>query len=132
MEINAKITLLVNNDVVRLEIQDDDSSTTFLRAELTSDQFVRALSRQAHVAIEKTTLMGIERVGKTMENEYFVFELPENYSKWDKTMTDEQLADHVNTLLDDGWVSDRYFGSQNSFFEKDGKKYGRAVIRRWV
>jgi hypothetical protein len=30
-----------------------------------------------------------------------------------------------------GWIARTYFGSQNSFFTKNGKQYARCTIERW-
>ena len=43
-----------------------------------------------------------------------------------------ELQKIAQSHLSDGWIADAYFGSQNSFFKKDGKQYARATIRRWL
>ena len=53
----------------------------------------------------------------------------------DAESRNNKLKIHEQVLLDeqgDGWIADGYFHSQNSFFEKDKKKYARDVIRRWI
>ena len=75
---------------------------------------------------------GLDVIGKRHEWETFEFMIPENVLVLDKSGYAERLANHANTLLSDGWEAEGYFGSQNSFFTKDGKNWARCTIRRYV
>lgn len=128
MKIQGKITILVNQDRVDITVKDDKANTAFLEIELTPDQFVACLSRLAYVECE-LEVNGMDRVGKTHENKSFEFEIPESLKSRSKT---DELRSFAQSQLSDGWIADNYFGSQNSFFEKDGKRYARCIIRRYV
>ena len=47
MKINGKITILINQEYTRIELRDDDASTTFVEIKLTPEQLSMALSRLA-------------------------------------------------------------------------------------
>jgi len=128
MKINASITMLCDRDNgVVIEIRDSDANTKFVNISMTSGQFVAALSRLANVRVESCDVIGLDRVGKVHENSTHVFEMP--YSSYkDRYDVAEKEAKKTTP---DGWVPDLYFGSQGSFFCKDGKDYARCTIRRW-
>lgn len=125
---DGKISILVNPNIVTIEILDSDSSTTFVKVELTPEQFATALSRQMNVECN-ISVMGLDRIGKKMIHKVHEFEIPNNipYNK-----RKEELSEIIKETLPEGWVSDNYFASQNTFFEKDGKKYARTTIRQWI
>jgi len=131
MKINGKITILVNREQTTIELMDEDANTTFVRVVLTPDQLSSALSRLAYTDCEMD-LFGLDRVGKKMEHKQFEFELPrKNMSSRDS----EELSVIAQTILDnnnEGWITDTYFGSQDTFFTKNDKPYARCTIRRWV
>jgi hypothetical protein len=75
-------------------------------------------------------IKGLDRIGKKMEREVFVFPMPENslYGKDKKVLAANECKKHIPI----GWTSDDYYGSQNSFFYEDKKEFARVNIRRWV
>jgi hypothetical protein len=87
------------------------------------------LSRLAHTYCQSAEVFGLDRVGKKMEWKELVFTMPENvgYKERDKIAYEQALKS-----VPEGWVVSNYFGSQGTFFVKDGKSFGRATIRRWV
>ena len=127
MKIEAKLTLSVYNNLVHIEVNDAKSIVQFLALELTPDQFVRLVGGEGHVECSGE-VRELHKVGKQHENKSFEFELP-------KTATWGNKADFARDLAKqkcpEGWESDQYFGSQGSFFTRDGKDYARVTIRRW-
>lgn len=128
---NPQISILINSDYTEIKITDSKSNTDFVRVKLTPEQLSMALSRLGNIPCE-ADVYGLDKIGKTHENKTFEFKLPENFESFRRNYTDKQLKEMADNLLSDGWVSDEYFSSQNSFFTKEGKKYARAIIRRWV
>jgi len=131
MKINGKITFLVNSDFTTIELIDDDASVTFAKVKLTPEQLSSALSRLSHTDCD-IELVGLNKVGKKMEHKQFEFELPRNGMS---SKDSDELFGIAQELLDktnEGWVSDGYFSSYNSFFSVGGKRYARCVVRRWV
>lgn len=135
MKIKGNISILIGREVTRIEIKDSDAATHFLEIQLNPDQLARILSRESRVECEMD-VRGLDRIGKKHENESFVFEIPEEINAisrhHNRDLYNKNLKDHAQTLLSDGWIADGYFGSQGSFFEKDGKKWARTTIRRWI
>jgi hypothetical protein len=131
MRINGKITILINREDTTIELTDSDASITFAKIRLTVEQLSSALSRLAYTECD-IELNGLEKLGKKMQHKEFEFELPrQNMSQRDsKELT--KIANKLLSDLNEGWSSDTYFGSQNTFFVKDGKTYARCTIRRWV
>lgn len=129
MEIeNGRITMLLNDDGLSIELIDDNASITFARVKLNRGQTCQALSRLAYTHCTKMEVRGLDRVGKKMEHKTLEFVMPD--CSWaDK----RQIAElEAKKQCPKGWVCSDYFGSQNSFFRKDSVEYARTTIRRWV
>jgi len=129
MKIDGDITILVNDNGATIEITDRNANTTFAKAELTAKQWCQALSRLGHTRC-KLNVYGLDNVGKKHERKDFEFELPESLQDWDRDH--ELVADYAGKHAPKGWKADRYFGSQTSFFDKDGRRWARCSIRRWI
>ena len=134
MKINAKLTLLVGAHGARIEIHDDDANITLFSGEMSADSFLAALGRMSHVSFDSAELRGLDRVGKRHENKKHEFALGLNSGEWrkDERLAALRLLDDGTAGVPDGWVADRYFGSQGSFFEKDDIRWARCTIRRWI
>jgi hypothetical protein len=128
MKLDGKITICINRDETRIYIEDKNSGVRFLDVELTPDQLSSALSRLANTPC-KIKVRGLNKIGKKHEHKTFEFELPKNLIGYDKK---KEVAEYSNKICPQGWCSDQYFDSQNSFFQRDGKEWARCTIRRWV
>lgn len=124
MKIKGSISLLINRDETTIELRDVDASVTFAKVTLTPEQLSTALSRLMYVPCI-INISQIDKIGKIHENRSFVFEIPKDLRD------DEKLQKIAQGLLTDGWVAENYFGSQNSFFQRDGKYFATVTIRRW-
>jgi hypothetical protein len=128
MELQGKISVFINREQTDIEVTDESANVTFLRITLTPEQLSAALSRQMRVDC-KIRVVGIDKIGKKHENKTIEFEIPSNLLN---SLNETELHKTAQSLLKDGWVADKYFSSQNSFFKKDGVQYARCTIRRWV
>lgn len=128
--INAQITICVQEDSVRIELIDKDASVTFFEGEMTHTAFVNALARLGCVGMENATVCGLDRIGKRMEHKTIEFQFANSTTIYanEKDLALKEMPRYVP----EGWVSDGYFGSQRSFFDKDGKRWARCTVRRWV
>jgi hypothetical protein len=124
----ASITILVEREEVRITLHDETASANFAEIKLTPGQFTAALSRLCNVACE-IEVKELEKLNKKHENIYHVFEFP---AEWGFRPDKEKLYDLACKTAPEGWTPDNYFSSQNTFFEKDGKRFCRVTIRRWV
>ena len=129
MKINARISLFVNRDGTTLEIEDEGSNTIFFKTNITPEQLSAMLSRQGHVLCEESEVFNVGKIGKKHECKDFTFEIPEILSN---SKFSYELKNLANSLLEDGWRADSYFGSQKTFSQKDGKRYATCTIRRYV
>lgn len=128
MKIKGKATILFDrDDGLRIELECDTSGITFAVANLDKDQTIAALSRQAMVDCE-LDLRGLERVGKTVEIDRIEFPMPYHHYIEKKDVAAREAVIRCS----DGWTPDLYFGSQDSFFKKDGHEWARTFIRRYV
>ncbi len=128
MKLKGRISILINRDETTIEIKDESANVRFVKVKLTPEQLSAALSRQISIECE-LEVKELEKVGKVHENKTFEFEIPETLPTRGNQLELQKIA---QSHLSDGWIADAYFGSQNSFFKKDGKKYARVTIRRWL
>lgn len=126
------ISIYVSGEGTTIEIKDGNAATTFCKVHLTPEQLSLALSRLSNTPCS-IEVGGLDRVGKTHENENFTFEIPKDLRSSSKT---RELTILCNKALRDRnmteWITDGYFSSQNTFSEKDGKIYASTTIRRWI
>ena len=126
---NGKITIMTNKDGCDIHIDDGDASITMVKIHLTTEQFCQAIGRLAYTTCEKLEVFGLDKIGKKMDNKFLEFPFDKK-CKWSER--DELAYEEALRFCPEGWYPDKYFGSQNSFFIKDGQEYARVVIRRWV
>lgn len=125
---NGKLTFLIGEESTTLELKDSDSGQIFAQVLLNPSQLSAILSRRGNVECE-ISVFGLEKLGKKMIHKPHTFDITGIDIKRNET---DVLAGLANKTIPEGWVSDNYFGSQNSFFEKDGRKFARVTIRSWV
>ena len=128
MKLEGRISVLINRDGTTIEVEDENANAMFLKITLTPEQLSAALSRQKAVECE-IEVRGLEKIGKKHENKRFEFEIPSDLAS---SRNENELQKLAQSLLSDGWIAERYFSSQDSFFKKDGVQYARCTIRRWV
>ena len=129
MKLKGKISILINREYTTIEVEDENANCTFLKINLTPEQLSMALSRQMSIDCE-LDIIGLDKIGKRHENKKFAFAIP-------KTIRGSQYSKTLQTLaqskLEDGWIADNYFGSQDSFYTgTDNTQYARCTIRRWI
>lgn len=128
MEIKGAITILFSVDGLKISVKDRDSSITFAEIKLNQEQTCQAMSRLAQTDC-RITVRGIEKVGKKMEHQEFVFEIPKGNGQKNRK---KEIEEKCLQDCPDGWEPVLYFESLGSFFTKDGKQYARTTMRRWV
>ncbi len=126
---DARISIFINRESTTIELHDSVSSIKFAKIILTPEQLSTALSRLSHTPCE-VTVMGFDKLNKTLEVEKMSFELPEGMTSYERDYN--RLKTLADAALPEGWVHDNYFNSQDSFYQKDGKRFARVTIRRWV
>jgi hypothetical protein len=128
MKLEGKVTILFSRDGLKIEVEDKLSSLRFLEVSLDQHQTCDALSRLACTPCV-IDVRGLDNVGKQRENGSIEFELPPSTDFHNRKEIASVLA---KEHCPDGWIVSTYFGSQDSFFKKDGKPYARTSTTRWV
>ena len=126
--IDGEITLLFNDNGMTIEIHDQAANVTFAKVNLNNKQALQVMSRLARTDCE-IKVFGLDKVGKQVESKPFEFELPRKRYQ----MSELEVANIAKELLkDSSWIPSTYFGSKDSFFDRDGKPYARTHMKRWV
>lgn len=112
------------DDYVCLNLECNNSWTQFVEVRIKHEDFCRALMGRGDTHIEFHT-RGLDKIGLFRVQETITFELPEDVDRWDDEGV-KKLNELAQTAAGDGWIASTYFGSQNSFFRKDGKEYART------
>lgn len=123
----SKTTDNRNNKQIRITIEDDTSSINFFEGRMSLENFMEALTGLGFVDIE-FAVRGLENIGKTRERKTVEI----NLGKTDYDGLKELALSEARKLESDGWVCDGYFGSQSSFYRKNGDTICRANFVRYV
>ena len=115
---------------ISISIEDSEASVEFLRCRVPLADFARALTGLSSVPMT-FDVSGLENVGKTQEIKTIEFEIPDSEYK-DRAKVAAKIGEELCRSEGLGFICDSYFGSQRSFFSKDGKKFARCFARRWV
>lgn len=92
------------------------------------DKFTEAITGLSESDID-FEVRGLDAVGKTKLQKEVVAPVPPNYPWKERHEVARQACEEV---LDDGWIAPTYFGSRDSFFNKDGVEYCRGVAYKFV
>ena len=133
MKLNMKMSLLISADKyggTTLEITDDKSHCTFLRANITEEQLVLMMGRMACVKIE-ATVVALDKVGKRCEFKEFVFKVSDKDDFGHEERKEKAIEEGLKQTPD-GWIMETYFGSQSSFFDKGKEVWARTRIERYI
>jgi len=131
MKINGSITVLINKESTTIEIWDVDANLLIADITLDPEQLSMALSRLSNTPCKELKINDfcLDKLGKTMIYKSFEFELPDDTDYSNRVERAEEI---IKKICPEGWISDNYFDSQNSFFTKNNKQYARCIIRTWV
>lgn len=138
--VEGEVFVRFHEDGLKIEIEDANANIRFLDIEFDQKQTLRAMSG---VKGAKATLKvrGLEYIGKKHENATFEFKIPQAAKGLDRYQDRKQYWETLCKIgqiqieserPNEGWILDNYFGSQTSFFSKDGEDYVRGRIRRWI
>ena len=112
---------------ISIRIRDERAGIEFVELTLTLEQYAQAISGLSCVPCE-VEVQGLENVGKRLEVDTLEFPLGSSeYGDKRKEVAAKLAAETCPA----GWTPDLHFGSQNSFFQRDGETWARCTIRRW-
>lgn len=113
---------------ISITVKDVDAVTRFLSVEVDYDKFTEMLTGASETECE-FDVEELSRVGKKRETQKIEFKMVKEHSGLSRKEIARQLVD---VICPDGWAASNSFGSQDSFFRKDGEEYARTTITRWV
>jgi hypothetical protein len=113
---------------IAIRVMDTEARIEFLEIEIDLEAFSECITGLGHCGCEME-VRGLQNVGKKIENMPIVFEVPEEFRYKGKCGGVDSLAKKATPY---GWECSMYFGSQTSFFSKDGKDFARTTASRWV
>lgn len=132
MEHKAKISISRptwsdGRKAIVISVEDDDAGIQFLELEMSLEDFAECVTG-LHGCDANMKFRGLENVGKKQERDTIEFKMPDCSYKEQEKIAYEQAK--LNTP--EGWIASSYFGSEGSFFTKDGENWARTSIHRWV
>ena len=110
-----------------ITIVDDFSHGTLCRLKLTLEEFTRLLTGESFSDID-AELGDVETLGKVREQETFEFKVCDGSAY--TGLKDLAIAEGLK-VCPKGWRLSTYFGSQSSFFSKDGDTWARTSIYKY-
>lgn len=125
----SKTTDNRNNKQIRITIEDDASSINFVEGRMSLENFMEALTGLGFVDID-FEVRGLENIGKTREHKTVEIALGDNVGYGEERYT--IAIQKAKELEVDGWVSQKYFNSQSSFFYAGDILFCRAGFVRYV
>lgn len=130
-KIDGKITISRptcgdGSEYISIRLRCESSRTRFLDLEMDYAEFAQALTGLSEVNCKIITRK-LDRIGKTKETRPLEFMVPEG-----KHLDKSVAKDRATKEVPEGWVSDAYFNSTDSFFQKNGKYWARTTMSRWV
>ena len=125
----ARISDANHHQHIEISITDEIANINFVTVSMSFENFMKCLTGLSDIK-GAGKVSGLDKVGKIHECELFEFPLAVFAGGSSSSRLDIAI-ETAERLCPNGWQPDLYFGSQNSFFEKDGVSYARCTIRRW-
>ena len=110
-----------------ITIKDTNSVIDFIELEIDYVNFTEAITGLAYSECKFETRL-LDKVGKKRIIDNFEFEMDNPKLSRSK----EFAIEKVKKICPIGWECSTYFGSQDSFFDRDGKSFARTKIMKWV
>lgn len=128
LNLNLTITRL-STGKIRLEIEDSVSYITFLKMELSPEDFMNCLTGLAYQP-GIGEVYGTEFLGKTKQIEERTIESPLKNKVFSSS---EELSIWLkNNYKEEGWFIDTYLGSKHSIEYKEGKQFLNFKVFRYI
>jgi len=124
-KLKGKVSVRSRYNGVSISVKDDTSVTTFLEIEMDPVSWSSCLGGQSSIpAILE--INNLDRVGLKRISDMLVFEIE------DKIYSDDEIEMEAMKHIPEGWDSTFNFGSQDSRFHEEGKKYAKTAIHKRV
>lgn len=114
---------VVGEEDIVIEIEDDNLK--FVKLTLSLDDMMRALTGLAMVRGEMV-VSNLDKVGKVCISDTIEFPVGDGYRDKEKAIAE------LPKYVPEGWIGSTYFGSQSSFFQRDGQTWATTSIYKYV
>lgn len=117
---------------ISITLADIDAVVQFAQIRMSLADFAQCVTGLSRIDCD-IELKNLDKTGKQRIREQIEFELPDDTDSY--CSSDQRKAVALNVareLVGDEWEVDGYFGSQDSFFQRDGKPMARTSIMKWV
>jgi hypothetical protein len=126
-KLQGKLTICKSsNGTVLLRIEDSNSLIQFLEIEIPLADFSEALFGLAYRPCSYS-IIGTDVLGKQRYQEDYIFEI-----NTFRNIEQAKLTAITLSQQDPIWNYSSYFGSQDSFFSKDGKYYAKTTRYKYI
>ena len=115
------------DEYILIKLKDCDAVLNILEIKMSYSDFTKAITGLSSVECSFTARK-LENVGKKRVMEEIVFEFKDDNYEGRK----ERAYDLAREIAGPEWEVDSYFGSQKSFFTKNGIEMARTNIKKWV
>lgn len=126
-KLEGKVTISKNSSgKVYLSVEDNNSGIKFVEVELSMKDFADAMFGLAFRPCKYIT-RGLDKLGKQYISEEYIFEIEGYGNKEAARKIAQTLSEQDPT-----WDYSTYFGSQGSFFSKDGKQFAKTTRFKYI
>lgn len=129
-KVNVTISRRMMGGHIDIEISGEQSRDARIEIKMLLSEFAKCITGLGYCEGE-AEIYNPELFGKVRISEHFQFEVvgaDSKYSAKSKKMAEKQADENCP----EGWIISKYFNSQNSFVEKDGKIYANTRIIKYV
>lgn len=127
MKIKAYLGISYRDDCVSIRFDCKESGIEFVDAEISYEEFARALGSLAHRPLEVCEVRGLEYIGKTKVREARLAVYPFEYHSREKM--EKWLEENRQ---EEGWIVNSYLGSQRSIGHVDGETVLHYQVFKYV
>ncbi len=120
----------LDKPTIQITVTDEDARIEFLQLRMSPEAFGRCVTGQSMIECD-LEVRDLENVGKVFERQPLEFQLSDENQSWSAEVK-IIAAKEADRRAPDGWFASHYFGSQNSFFTKNGENWARTYMYRWV
>lgn len=127
MKIKGSLSISYRQDTIAIRIHDEVSHVEFVDAEISHEEFARALGALRHRPFTQCEVRGLANIGKKRVIEHRSIECP--LDCYDRAALEGWLLENAQEA---GWTVNAYLGSRGSVNRRDGKTLLKYSVTKFV
>lgn len=127
MKIKGTLSISYRQDAIGIRIHDEASRIEFVDAEISHEEFARALGSLQHRPFIGCEVRGLSNVGKRRITERRSIECP--LKNYERTVLEGWLLENAQ---ESGWIVNAYLGAQGSIDRSNGKVHLNYSVTKFV